>query len=260
MGSFAQHRHLESKSTDLQSYQLLLKAFDEIDDLLQSYADAEDVQVYRGIGALELRAPVPEEEGALPSTPSTLDYLIRLGEVEVQLEVLLPPANGFLLARDVLQRYSRIMSGNWRTQAVVAVWATEQLDSVLLDIRRIHHHLEPEEDEISIAAEDLSPLSSTLRHALQRHERVFWHEQDIRQRQSTEFDLLGAFRRALMDNWHELQSSAPRKIKPERRIAIESITHEEIESVADLVADAVRGELSSEEIQQEISRMSTSTL
>jgi len=253
VGSFEQYLHLASKSEDIESYQSLLRAIDAIDDMLETLADG--VQVYRGLGAFELTSSVAEEDGSARA-PSMLDYLIRQGDLEIQVEVHLPPEDGLVLSGEALQRYSRVMSENWRTQAILVVWATKELQSIALDVGQIHRHLGARQERISVAAEDVDPLDEVLRRALEKHRRVFWSDTDVKGRLSAEFDIVESFRNTLVHNWQRLLESAPRRKAPERRAAIESIQDGEIGRLVDLVAEAVHGRLSRDQLQEEICKLS----
>jgi len=247
-----QYRHLEGKSEDLQTYDVLLRAFDRVDDLLFSLGDG--VQVIRGLGALQLRPPTAEEE-IEPIAPSNLDYLIRKGEIEIQVDVLLPPSNGFSLPRTAMEQYSRVMLGNPKTQAIIVVWATEQLESIVFEIGQILHWLETGEQQISIAPEHVRPVSETLGAVLQKHELKFCRDEDLKKVSRAEFDLLEAFRHSLAERHQHLVKTAGRRIR-ERRLAIESIAETEIASLADLVVQCIDERLSLEELREVIADMS----
>jgi len=253
MGSFVQYRHLEGKSEDLESYEILLRAFDRIDDLLESLSDG--IQVYRGLGALQLQPPRPEE-GVERAVPGTLDYLIRKGEVEIQMDLMLPPSNGFSLPHETMQQYSRVMSGNPKTRAIIVVWATEQLESVVFEVGQVRHWLEAKDRKISISLEDLCPLDETLQLVWRKYEPTFWREEELQERRRTEFDLLEALGHSLVENYRQLVESAPRKKIEERRLAIESITESEVGTLADLLAQYIDGRLSSEKLGEVIAEIS----
>lgn len=253
MSSFMRYRHLEKKSEDMQSYQVLLRAFDRIDDLLQSLDDG--VQVYRGLGAFEVQVPRPEE-GVGPAVPGTLDYLIRKGEVEIQMDLMLPPSNGFSLARESMQQYSRVMSGSPKTRAIIVVWATEELESVVFEVGQIRNWLEAKDEKISISAEDLRPLDEILQPILRKYEPSFWRAEELQERRTTEFDFWEACRDSLIENYRQLVESAPRKRIEERRLAIESIAESEVATLADLLAQCIDGRLSSEELGEAIAEIS----
>lgn len=252
MSSFTRYRHLDKKSEDAQSYQILLRAFDRVDDLLASLSDG--VRVYRGLGAFQLQPPTAEE-AIEPIAPSTLDYLIRKGQIEIQVDLVLPPTNSFSLPRETMEQYRRVMLGNPKTRAIIVVWATEQLESVVFEVSQIRHWLEAKDEKVAISSEALCPLEETLESVWQKYERTFWHERDIQERRRPEFDLLEAFRHSLVERHQHLVKTAGRRT-PERRLAILSIAKAEIASLADLVAQCIDERLSLEELQEVIADMS----
>jgi len=253
VGSFLRYRHLESKSENLESYEVLLRAFDRIDDLLEPLSDS--LQVYRGVGALQLQPPVAEE-GIEPAAPSTLDYLVRTGDIELQIDVLLPPANEFSLPRKTIQQYARVMVGSPRTRAIIVVWATEQLNSVVFEVGQIRQWLKAKEERLSISLEDLPPLEESLQLVLRKCEPVFWCEEELHERRRAEFDLLEAFRDCLMGDYRQLVESASGKRIQERRLAIESITQSEIASLADLATQCIDERLTWEKLREAIADIS----
>lgn len=252
MSSFIRYRHLQKKSEDAQSYQALLRAFDRVDDLLASVGD--DLQVYRGLGAFQLQPPTAEEE-IEPIAPRTLDYLIRKGDIEIQVDLLLPPSNGFCLPRETMEQYSHVMVGNPETRAVIVVWATEQLQSLVFEVGHIRRWLEAKDETIAVSPEALCPLEETLESVWEKYERTFGHKEELRERRTVEFDLLEAFRHSLAERHQDLVKTAGRRI-PERTLAIESIAETEIASLADLVAQCIDERLSLEELREVIADMS----
>jgi len=128
LGTFLRDLSIELKSKDFEEMRLRLLAFDRVDSVLASLREEDGIQVYRGADVVEEyeRSRRGEE---VPITHYTLDYIVRKDNVELQLEVKLPPVNGFYITGQSVEQYHRILGANSKTEEIVLVWATEDLDS-----------------------------------------------------------------------------------------------------------------------------------
>lgn len=249
-GDFLRELSIELKSRDLDEMRLMSLAFDRVEEVLASLQEEIGIQVRR-------RADIVEEyrrrrqEIAEPVTHRTLDYTVRKDNVELQLEIKLEPPNGFSLEPDSVEQYLKILGANPKTEEIVLVWATEELDSLALDLDDILHW-KRKAQPIRISKERLGPLKETIIATFQRHRPILQKPTDIRERRTVEFDLSKTFSKILEEKLGELRDSAERRRDPERASAIRSISGSDNKQIQILFSDGLMQDLSIDELQTRI--------
>jgi hypothetical protein len=141
-----------------------------------------------------------------------------------------------------------ILATNPKTEEIVLVWATEDLDSVALGLKELQNHLRQRRKVVMIPRGDLRPLSQTVMAALDRHRRIFRKPTDIEELKRIKFDLMDAFSTALEEGTDELKASVPRRRVREKKLAIESISESDLGLVKALLQDSQRQALKREEL------------
>lgn len=245
---------IELKSKDFEEIRLRLLAFDRIDGVLASLREEVGIQVYRGANVVEEYERSRREE-EVPITHHALDYIVRKGNVELQLEVKLPPANGFCITGQSAEQYHRILGANSKTQEIVLVWATEELDSIALgldDIRNYLLHWRQKAEPIRITEDQLGPLKETIIAAFERHRPIFQKPTDIREMRRIEFDLSEAFSKMLDAKFDDLRDSAERRKARERMLAIRSISESDKKQIQILLSDSQMQDLEFDDLKARI--------
>ena len=245
---------IELKSKNLEEMRLLLLAFDRIDSVLASLREEDGIQIYRGVDVVEEYERSRRRE-EVPLTHHALDYIVRKDNVELQLEVKLSSLDGFFIDGQNAERYHAILWANSKTEEIVLVWATEELDSVALgldDVRSYLLHWGQRPEPIRIEEEQLKPLKETIIAAFKRHRPIFQEPTDIREMRRIEFDLSEAFSKALDAELDELRDSAERRRSAERMLAIRSITESDKKHIQSLFSDCQIRDLDFEALKARI--------
>jgi hypothetical protein len=248
LGDFLRDLSIELKSESFEEMRLRLLAFDRVDEVLASLREEDGIQVYRGADVVEEYRK--RRQGLEEPVTHTLDYVVRKGNVELQLEVKLAPSNGFHLKPDSIERYYRILGTNSRTEDIVLVWATEELDSVALNLDDISYWRQ-KAHPIGIAEEELRPLKETIITAFERRRPILQKPTDIREMQRIEFDPSKAFSKILAAKLDELRDSAERRT-PDRMLAIRSISRSDTSQMQMLFSDARMRDLGLDELKTRI--------
>ncbi len=254
LGGFLRDLSIELKSKDFEEMRLRLLAFDRVDSELASLREEEGIQVYRGADVVEEYERSRRKE-KVPITHHALDYIVRKDNVELQLEIKLPPANGFCITGQSVEQYHRILGANSKTEEIVLVWATEDLDSIALgldDIRNYLLHWRQKAEPIRIAEEQLGPLKETIMAAFERHRPIFQKPTDIREMRRIKFDLSEAFSKMLDAKLAELRDSAKRRRARERMLAIRSISESDEKQIQILFSDSQMQDLEFDDLKARI--------
>lgn len=253
LGDFLRDLSIELKSKDFEEMRLSLLAFDRVDEVLTSLREEYGIQVRRGADVVEeyRRSRQELEE---PVTHHTLDYIVRKDNVDLQLEVKLPPMNGFYITGQSIEQYHRILAANPRTEEIVLVWATEELDSVALgldDIGNYLLHWRQKAQPMRIAEKQLRPLKETITAAFEGRRLILQKPTDIREMRRIEFDLSEAFSKILDAELDKLRDSAERRT-PDRMSAIRSISESDRKQIQMLFSDGQTRDLELDELRTRI--------
>ena len=253
LSDFLRDLSIELKSEDFEETRLRLLAFDRVDEVLASLREEDDIQIYRGADVVEdYRRSRQQEE---PITYHALDYIVRKDNVELQLEVKIPPYDDFFIDNQNAQRYHAILGANSKTEEIVLVWATEELDSVALgldDIRGYLSYLRKKAEPIRIAEEQFKRLRDTIIAAFERHRPIFQKPTGIQDLRSIEFNLSEAFFKILEIKLNDLIDSAERRRVPERVRAIQSISQSDKKQLEKLFSDGQLRDLEFDELKTRI--------
>lgn len=251
LSDFLRNLSIELNSKDLEELRLRLLAFDNVEAVLDSLVRDDKIQVYRGADVVEDYKRSRQEKKE-PIKYQNLDYIIRKNNVELQLEVNLPPSNGFSVDTENIKQYYRVLEANPRTEEIVVVWFTEELDSIAFDFSEIRHyfiHIKDKEESIKITPDRLNPLVKTITLAFEKYRPLFHKMTDIRDIKKIEFDLSEAFSNSLTSHLDELKSSAKRRKVLERRLAIQSITDDDAQQMQRILSESLLSDLDFDDLE-----------
>lgn len=242
---------IELKSSDLEEMRLMLLAFDRVDSVLASLREELGMQVYRGVDVVEQyeRSRCREE---LPTQPKALDYIVRKDNVELQLDVKAIPREGFYIAGEDLEQYARILGANPKTEEIVLVWATEELDSIAFGLDEVRKWLMQNSEQVTIPKRQVRPLNETIVAVFDSHRRVLGEPEVLREMRKVEFDLTEAFSRALQAKLDDLRDSAQRRQRPDRIMAIHSISESDRKQIEAIFSRSQKHDLEFDDLKAQI--------
>ena len=244
----------ELKSEDLKGLRQEMLALDRVDSVLASLRRDHGIHAYAGMDVVEEyeRSLAGQEVSPLDKA---LDYIIRMENVELQLEVQSIPSEGFHIATDRLKEYHRILAANPKTEEIVLVWANEALDSIALGLDELREWLREAQERVGIPRQRLRPLEETILAALTRHRHVLQESPTLVEGRQARFDLADAFSRSLRSNLGELRTSAARRRTPERVAALRSLSESDQKQIEALFSASRKKSIDLDVLRESIEAM-----
>lgn len=254
LSDFIRDLSVELESKDLEETRLRVLAFEKVDEVLLTISQEQGFQVYRG-GDIVEEYRISRQNDVEPISIPMLDYLIRKGNVEFQLEVNLLPEGGCYIDEQSLDRYHSILANNSKSEEVILVWDPEDLPSITLgldDVRKFLSEVRKSGEGITISDTLIRPLRQTIKSAFENHRQIILKPTDIHDMRRIDFDLNEAFSNRLEENLDKLRESVQRRRSPERILAISSISKSDEQLIRAIFSDAKEREMDSEKLKSRI--------
>jgi len=187
--------------------------------------------------------------------PAELDFILRIENVELQIDVKYRPAKKIFLTQEDLQRYQQILALSAKTQEILIVWANGDLPTLAVNLSKIQKYLSSMKGERwFIQANLLQPLPDAIRAAFDRHMPVWIKPTEISVVKGLQYDVRELFRKALRAKIKGLKATSELRRYPDRKQVIESITDSDIK-LLEQIFDASRAkEISMEYIETKLKR------
>jgi len=250
-GRLLKELSVELKSEDLKGLRLEMLVLDRVDSVLAALRRQHGIHAYAGVNVVEeYERSLAGHEVSPPA--KALHYIIRMENVELQLEVQSVAAEGFYIATDRLKDYQRILAANPKTEEIVLVWGNEALDSTTLDLDELRKWLRDTRERVEVPRQRLRPLEETIMAALRRHRRVLQESRTLVEDRKARFDLADAFSRSLRSNLSELKASAARRRTPERVAALRSLSESDQKQIEALFSASRKKSIDLEELRESI--------
>jgi len=239
---------IDLESDDFTDLRDRLKALNRIEQELGALRSQLGYQVIRGSGTIEELSqvhPVDDEPEIGPS-----DYMVRRDNVELLIELQWDDYDGFRLEQNSLLRMQALLSSSSKSEEVIAVWPSKDLDSISLGPAQIYTYLAhaAEDVPVHLNEDQLSHLRENIERAFARYRKILHKPAHPDIGRAADFDLISAFSQHLALEVDELRDSERRRKLPERRIAISSLNDQDLNSVEMLFVDAISKDLDSEEV------------
>ena len=179
--------------------------------------------------------------------------------MELQVEVKISNQDPYSLDETSLKKFHSVLRSNSKTEEIIVVWASNELDSMALGLDDVQDYLsvwQANQQPIEIQKEDLRPFLQTVLEAFTRYRPRFWKPKAKEETREVDFDPVETFSRYLDLKLSELKDSVQRRRAVERIIAIESISVDDKEEMYNILDHALRGDIEVEELRELIEAIS----
>jgi len=202
-----------------------------------------------GIYALE-EATFPEAE----RIPSTLDFVIRKKNVEIQLDVKYLSTETTLYRSD-LERYYGTLEHNPKTAEILASFVDGKFSTVSLSLNRVQNILSTlNGDKYPVPKQMLCPLKNAITDAFNRYMHSWVRSSEIAPAGVSRQRVQDSFASILTGAISDLKKSAYHRRYPERISAIESLDEQDLKCMERLYREGQTSDLSLEYIEKELQR------
>lgn len=185
-----------------------------------------------------------------------LDFMLRIENVELQLEVKCRSTETISLTINDLQRYQEILRISAKTQEILVVWVNEDLPTMAIDLSKIQRCLlEIKGTDWSVPKEALQPLPDAIKSAFDRHMPVWLKPSEISVIKGPRYDVHDLFKKALLARIQEFKNTIDRRRYEDRKQAINSITDFDVRVLEQIFDKCQLKELGEEQIEAEFRKL-----
>lgn len=189
----------------------------------------------------------PGQSGA-HAMKTTLDFILRNENVELQLEIRYPDNDKLSLNIEDFQRYRKIFMENAKTEEILITWDNQKLEALPLNLAQIENYLAKGEQLIDIDKTSLAPLIEAIECTFEKHRPDWIRETPIELGEVSRLDLHELFSEALRENIKRMKATAETRRYEDRKKALESISEYDIKQLEDIFDKNRISELTAEDI------------
>lgn len=186
-------------------------------------------------------------------TPVELDFILRIENVELQIDVKSYPSKNIVLTRKDLQRYQQLLALNAKTQEILIVWVNRELPTLAVDLSKIQKYLLTMKGEgWPVPTEMLQPLPDAIKTAFNRHMSIWLKPADISVVKGPQYDVRELFGKALRSKIKNLKATSHMRRHLDKKQAIQSITDTDVQVLEHIFSEIQEKAIPTEDVEAKL--------